>query len=212
MIQIGGGPTLGGVEKIASAYTAVADQYVDLFGRVASVHPDDLNLIETYLTLESEPVLDAGCGPGHLDAHLTSRGVNTIGVDITSAFIDHVRRTAAIERLAVGSVCHLPLRDGSVSGLLVWYSLIHLHPDDVASALTELRRVAADGAVVVTGFFDGAVVAQFAHKVATAYAWPIDQFSGLMTDAGFIEIDRVQRSGDPSTGVRAHAALVAVAR
>ena len=212
VIPAGGGPTLGGVEEIASAYTAVADLYVDLFGRAASVHPNDLDLIEKYLTLESEPVLDAGCGPGHLAAHLSSRGVNSIGVDITSAFIDHARRTAALERLAVGSLCHLPLRDGSVSGLLVWYSLIHLHPGDVASALTELRRVAAGGAVVVTAFFDGEVVEEFAQEVAPAFTWPIDQFSALMIDAGFSEIDRAQRPGDPSIGVRAHAALVAVAQ
>ncbi len=199
------------MDEIASAYADVADQYVDLFGSVASVNRDDIELIERHLTLESTPVLDAGCGPGHLAAHLASRGVDTIGVDITPRFVDHARRAGVVDRLAVGSLCHLPFRNGSMFGLLAWYSLIHLEPGGVAAALAELRRVAAEGAVIVVGFFDGGAVAEFAHKVAPAYVWPAAELGALMADLGFSEVDRVQRPGDPSTGTRAHAALVAVA-
>ena len=200
------------MDEVADAYEAVADRYIELFGHTSSVHPDDLAVIERHLTPSSRSVLDAGCGPGHLTAHLASRGADPIGVDAAPSFVDHARRTTGMDRFAIGSLRSLPLRDRSVSGLLAWYSLIHLPPNEVGSILAELRRVAADGATLVAGFFDGDLATEFAHKVTTAHVWPIDELSALLPDVGFREVARLQRASDPSSGTRAQATLVAVAR
>ena len=45
----------------------------------------------------------------------------------------------------------------------------------------------------------------------TAYFWPVDEFSERLRRAGFAEVERQQRPGDTPAGVRAHAAVVAVA-
>lgn len=52
--------------------------------------------------LELKPgmkVLDVGCGPGRHSLELARRGIHTVGVDISSGFIEIAQRTASKERL-----------------------------------------------------------------------------------------------------------------
>src|SRR5687767_6728340 len=65
-----------GEEQIRDAYAAVTGRYIELFGTRERVPPDDLALIARHLTIRTGPVLDVGCGPGHLTAHLRSLGVD----------------------------------------------------------------------------------------------------------------------------------------
>lgn len=203
--------TLAVVDLVGDAYAAVADEYTELFGHVSSVHPDDVALIEHHLTITSGTVLDLGCGPGHLTAHLMASGVRTIGLDLAPAFIEHAHTACVANTFVVGSLRHLPFRDAAASGILAWYSLIHLPPTEIDGMLTELRRVAALGSRVVVGFFDGDDVAEFPHRVTAGYLWPVDELAGRMTRSGFLEVDRVRRPAAPETGTRPHGALVAVA-
>ena len=50
----------------------MADQYAALLGSSTQVHADDLALIVRHLSIRPGTVLDVGCGPGHLTAHLRS--------------------------------------------------------------------------------------------------------------------------------------------
>ena len=101
--------------------------------------------------------------------------------------------------------------DQSVDGILAWYSLIHLPPDDLDSALAELRRVIVPGGTLVAGFCDGNEVSAVDHKVVTAYYWPIDQLSARLQRAGFREVERQRRTSVADTGIRPHAAIAAIA-
>ena len=56
---------------VQRAYSALADRYVETLGSVDVVHPVDLRLIERHLGRRRGPVLDLGCGPGHLTATCT---------------------------------------------------------------------------------------------------------------------------------------------
>lgn len=199
------------MDEVARAYDEVADLYVEAFGDTSRVHPHDLFLIEQYLANGTGPVLDVGCGPGHLAAHLAAHGVTAIGIDVTEVFVRHARATHDAT-VSLGDASHLPVRTGSVSGLLAWYSLIHLVPPLIDPTLTELRRVAGADAVLVVGLFDADEVTEFDHKVTAARAWPVQEFSERLRRAGFVEIERNQRPPDPSSGTRAHASIVAIAR
>jgi SAM-dependent methyltransferase len=188
----------------------MAGQYIDLINRTP-MPADDLALIDRHLSIGSGAVLDVGCGPGHLTAHLRSLGIHATGLDLVPAFIDHARATFPDGRYALGSMHRLPVPDGSVAGILAWYSLIHLPPDDLDGVLTELRRTMAPAGRLVVGFFDGDDVAAFEHKVVTAYHWPVDEFAERLSGAGFTEIERLRRPGIPVPGHRPHAALAAMA-
>lgn len=205
------GLALVGRPDVGAAYGAIAEQYIELFGEAAKVRPDDLAFIDRHLSTRSGPVLDAGCGPGHLTSHLRSLGVNACGIDLVPEFIDHARASYPEVPYQLGSIGRLALPDGSVDGILAWYSLIHLPPDRLDEVLSELRRVIAAQGALVAGFFAGDQVVAFDHQVVTAYFWPVDEFAARLRRAGFTEVERHSHSGHPEAGVRPHATLAAVA-
>jgi hypothetical protein len=51
-------------QVVREAYSARAEQYIDLFGTRERVHEDDLAFIGRHLSRGSGPILDVGCGPG----------------------------------------------------------------------------------------------------------------------------------------------------
>lgn len=196
------------MDVVGQAYDDMAEPYIELV-RTTEVHDDDLALIERHLSTKAGTVLDAGCGPGHLTAHLRSLEVDAIGLDVAPTFIAHARATHPDGRYEVASMRQLPVPDRSVAGILAWYSLIHVPPDELDGVLTELRRVMGPAGALVVGFFDGDAVAPFDHKVTTAYFWPIDEFAARLQRAGFTEIERHRRPVTTERGNRHHAAIAA---
>lgn len=132
-----------------------------------------------------------------------------MGIDLVPRFVAHARATYPQVRYEVGSLTDLDLPDGSVAGLLAWYSLIHLTPTAFDDALAGLRRLVPPGGTVVLGLVDGDDLGPFDHKVITAYRWPADEVARRLARAGFVEIDRERR---PATeDQRPHLALAAQA-
>jgi ubiquinone/menaquinone biosynthesis C-methylase UbiE len=153
-------------------------------------------------------VLDLGCGPGHITGYLRSLGVDAIGVDMVPEFIAHAKAAHPTGRYRLGSMRSLDVENHSIAGILVWYSLIHLPPQDLDGVLAEFRRVMVPAGTLVVGFFDGDELATFDHKVVTAYRWPVDELSERLTRAGFTKVERQRR---PSDGThRPYAAIAAV--
>jgi SAM-dependent methyltransferase len=198
------------MELVRQAYGAIAGQYIEFFGSSTQMHRSDLELITRHLSIQSGPVLDVGCGPGHLTEHLRQCGVDATGIDLVPEFIEHARATFPDGRYELGSMLQLPVPDGSLAGILAWYSLIHLSPDDLDVVLTELGRAATSGATLVIGFFDGDDLEQFDHAVTSAYYWPADELSARLQRVGFTEIERQHRAGLSASGRRAHGAIAAI--
>ncbi|MFI7599159.1 class I SAM-dependent methyltransferase [Actinoplanes sp. NPDC049681] len=198
------------VDQVRDAYASVVDLYIELFGTSQQVHPDDLAFIGRHLSVRSGKVLDLGCGPGHISEYLRSRGVDTTGIDMVPGFIAHAKAAHPQGDYRLGSMKSLAVEDHSIAGILAWYSLIHVPPEELDESLAEFRRVMAPGATLVVGFFDNDEVGPFDHKVVTAYRWPVDEFSDRLKRAGFTEVERERR---PSDGThRPHAAVAAVLR
>jgi ubiquinone/menaquinone biosynthesis C-methylase UbiE len=188
----------------------MAAQYIELIERTP-MPADDLALIARHLSIRPGVVLDVGCGPGHLTAHLRSLGVDAFGLDPVQELIDHARVTYPTSGYVLASMRQLPVPDRSLAGILAWYSLIHLAPDELDGALAELRRAMAPAGRLVVGFFDGDEVVAFEHKVVTAYYWPVDAFAEQLARAGFSELERQRRPGIAEPGHRPHAAIAAIA-
>ena len=186
-------------------YTEVSDAYARMFGAVTHVHPDDLRFLEKHFERSDGTILDAGCGPGHLTGYLTDLGLTAIGIDLVPAFIDSARANRPEVEFTVGSMSDLDLPRGSLGGVLAWYSLIHFEPATLTEVLRTLRTALSDNGTLVIGFFEGKQVEPFDHKVTTAYRWPVDEMSEMLSAAGFVEVDRLQRPG--TEHVRPHAAL-----
>ncbi len=196
------------VERVRDAYAAVADLYIELFGTSRQVHADDLAFIGRHLSVQRGTVLDVGCGPGHITGYLRSLGVDATGIDMVPEFITHAKAAHPTGDYRLGSMTSLDVGNDAIAGVLAWYSLIHLPPQDLDGVLAEFRRVLSPAGRLVVGFFDGDEVATFDHKVVTAYRWPVDELSERLARAGFTEVERCQR---PSDGThRPHAAIAAV--
>jgi trans-aconitate methyltransferase len=193
--------------RVQRAYSRRAEQYISLFGSVEHVHPGDLALIGRHLAQLSGPVLDLGCGPGHLTGFLRSRHADVTGIDPVPEFIAHARSTHPGVRFEVGSMVDFERPAESVAGVLAWFSLIHLDPRQVDGVLATIRRVMAPGGALVVGFFDGAEVEPFAHKVVTAYRWPVDEMARRLVAAGFVEVERLHREQEGER--RPYAAIAA---
>lgn len=200
------------MEMVRSGYGTMAQRYIELFGSSAQVHPDDLALIARHLTSRAGVVLDVGCVPGHLTEHLRLLDVDVAGIDVVPEFVNHATVAYPHGQYVLGSMDRLPVSKSSAVGVLAWYSLIHVKPSDLDGVLVELRRVMAPGAPLVTGFFEDDDVVAFEHKVVTAYYWPVAEFSARLRQAGFTEIELQLRPGVPDLGLRAHAAIVAIAK
>lgn len=195
-------------EKVRDAYASIAELYIELFGTSGQVDAADLAFIGRHLSIRPGSVLDVGCGPGHITGYLCSLGVDAFGIDMVPEFLAYARATHPTVGYQLGSLPGLDLRDGAVAGILSWYSLIHLPPQDLDGALAELRRVMAPGGTLVVGFFDADEFGAFDHKVVTAYRWPVDEFSERLARAGFTEVERERRPADGK--LRPHAAIAAV--
>ncbi|WP_088997666.1 class I SAM-dependent methyltransferase [Micromonospora echinaurantiaca] len=195
------------VERVRDAYASVADLYIELFGTSQQVHADDLAFIGRHLSIQPGKVLDVGCGPGHITGYLRSLGADATGIDMVPEFIAHARAAHPHGRYQLGSMTSLDVEDDSIAGILAWFSLIHLPPQDLDGVLAEFRRVMTPAGTLVVGFFDGDEVGAFDHKVVTAYRWPADEISERLARAGFTEVERQHR---PSDGThRPYAAIAA---
>ncbi|HEX5203120.1 MAG TPA: class I SAM-dependent methyltransferase [Actinoplanes sp.] len=193
-------------DAIQRAYGSVAGLYIELFGTTELTHADDLAFIAAHLGGVRGPVLDLGCGPGHLTGYLRTLGADASGIDLVPEFIAHARATDPGGDYRVGSMDALDAADHSVGGILAWFSLIHRRPAEVDGVLSEFRRVLTPGGALVVGLFEGDVVEPFDHKVATAYRWPADEFAARLARAGFAEAGRARRIAEGT-----HRPLVAVA-
>ncbi len=175
------------------AYSAVSQQYVDLFGGDVAAD-EDAEFVRRHLAALPGPVLDLGCGPGQWTAHLHSLGTDVSGVDLVPEFVAHARAAHPGPGFRLGSMTEVDVPDGSLSGVLSWYSTIHLRPEQLDDVLTGFRRLLAPGGVLVIGFFDSDDgVAAFDHAVAPAYRWPVDVLVERLTTAGFTEVERQRR-------------------
>ncbi|WP_432972679.1 class I SAM-dependent methyltransferase [Dactylosporangium sp. CA-233914] len=197
------------IEQVRQAYASVSELYIELFGSSQKVHAGDLGFIGRHLAGRPGPVLDLGCGPGHITGHLRSLGVDATGIDMVPEFIAHARAAHPDGRYQLGSMEDLDVADHSIAGILAWFSLIHLPPQRIDGVLAKFRRAMAPAGMLVLGVFDGDEVAAFDHKVVTAYRWPVDELVERLALAGFAEVERLRR---PSEGThRPYAAVAAIA-
>lgn len=174
-----------GADDVGGAYDAQSAHLTDMLG--STVHPDDPDraLIEPWADGVNGRILDAGSGTGRWTGHLAGLGHEVVGIDPSEKFIEGARRAHPGVSFHVAAVHDLAASDERWSGVLAWYSLIHLDPDDLRSALSLLHDVLLDRGSILLSFFTGPRLEPFDHPVAPAYRWPMSAMSEALSDAGF---------------------------
>ena len=100
-------------------------------------------------------VADVGCGPGYVTHHLHQLGVDVVGIDLSPEMIAIARRDYPDLRFEVGTMTDLDLADDSVTGVLAFWSVIHVPDHAVPTVFAQFRRVLRPGCPLLVGFHVG---------------------------------------------------------
>jgi SAM-dependent methyltransferase len=144
-------------DSLRASYDAVAAAYVEhLFSELAQ-KPLDRHLLNRFAeeVRERGIVGDLGCGPGHVARYLHEQGVRMLGVDLSPEMVQWATRLNPGIEFRVGDIRDLELADESLAGIVAFYSVIHLDPSELATALREFRRVLMRESLLLLSFHIG---------------------------------------------------------
>jgi len=137
------------------------------------------------------PVADVGCGPGYVTGYLHDAGVDVFGIDLSPEMIAIARRDYPHLRFEVGTMTDLALADDSVTGIVAFWSVIHVPDHAVPGVFEQFRRVLRSQGLLLVGFHVGD---QTRHTSEGYTGCPIDvdshhrrpsKIAGWLRDAKF---------------------------
>ncbi|MEU8027699.1 methyltransferase domain-containing protein [Streptomyces sp. NPDC049099] len=196
-------------------YDTVAEDYADHFRNPLADRPLERALLAAYAELvgPDRPVADLGCGPGAVTAHLASLGLSVSGLDLSESMLTVARREYPALRFEQGSMLELPLEDGSLAGVVSWYSSIHTPVAELPRLLAEFHRVLAPGGHLLLAFQTGDEPLRLAQPWGRPVTLDFERrrpefMAGLLADGGFVLRSSTVRAQDTALGETADQAFL----
>lgn len=190
-------------DEVKDAYHAQASDVEGMLGTEVSAVDPDRAVIEPWADSVNGRILDVGSGTGRWTGHLAGLGHDIGGLEPVEQFVDIARMAHPGVPFLLGAIDDLADSDDRWAGILAWYSLIHMGPDDLPNALATLRSVLEVDGTMLMSFFSGPCLEPFNHPVATAYRWPLPDMARALDQAGFDVI------GERWDGRGPHASMLA---
>ncbi len=193
---------------VRASYNRVADEYARRIADELTHKPLDRTLLDRFAerVQGAGPVVDVGCGPGHVAYYLAERGVEVSGLDLSPGMIERARTLHPGVPFRVGDLTALDAPDGAWVGAVAYYSLIHLPRPAVVPALRELARVLRPGGSLFVAFHVGNETRHldewWGHPVRLDFVFfRIEEMAGYLREAGFVVEQVTER--EPYPGVEA---------
>jgi SAM-dependent methyltransferase len=144
-------------EDTRASYDKVAHRYADEIAGELDNKPFDRQFLDRFAGLVAGKgrVVELGCGPSHVAAFLADRGVDMGGLDLSPAMVAEAHRLFPNLDVQVGSMLELPYSDGSIAGLVAFYSIIHFDDDQLRTCFAEMARLLVPGGLVALAFHVG---------------------------------------------------------
>ncbi|RFU85764.1 class I SAM-dependent methyltransferase [Streptomyces triticagri] len=142
-----------------TSYDTVAESYAEQTRDLLDRTPEERAVMAVFAehvrSLGGGAVADVGCGAGRVAAHLQGLGVDAYGIDLSPGMVEVARREHPGLRFECGSMTEPVAGDGSLAGLVAWYSLIHVPDEEIPLVLGHFRRALRPGAPLLIGFHAG---------------------------------------------------------
>ena len=130
-------------EKARQSYNLAAEKYYEYFKDEMKQKEYDRKFLDEFSNhFGSKSVIcDVGCGPGHITRYVHDKGLNVFGADISEKCVEVARRENPGMRFQVMDIADLDLGDGSVDGIISFYSIIHTPKRFQPMLFSEFNRV-----------------------------------------------------------------------
>lgn len=187
--------------RVRHTYGTVASDYAERFTDELDGLPFERWVLDRVVqTADGRPVVDVGCGPGHVTAYLAAAGADVSGIDLTPQMVEQARLRHPDVRYEVGDLTRL-MRPPTAPGwgaVVGWYSLIHLAGSELPPAITALARPLAPGGLLVLGLHAGDEVRRmttwFDHDVTLDFvSHRPEEIVAAVTAAGLVDIEWYRR-------------------
>jgi len=194
-----------------SSYDADADGYADKVQGLLENSPYLRASLALFADLVRDAgggvVADIGCGPGYVTRHLHDIGVDVFGIDLSPEMVAIAQRDHPDLRFEVGTMTDLGMGDGSLTGVLAFWSVIHIPDRSVPGVFAEFRRVMRPAGPLLVGFHVG----DETHTTTEGYSGrsinvdsyrrPPAKVAQWLREAGFtIEAELVMRPDEETPG------------
>ncbi|MEU1318126.1 class I SAM-dependent methyltransferase [Streptomyces tibetensis] len=205
------------VTETRTFYDTVAEEYAVHFDDLRPGSPLDRGVLYGFAELVGAggEVADLGCGPGRVTAYLASRGLSVFGLDLSESMLTIARREHPDLRFVRGSMLELDLPDGSLDGVVAWYSIIHTPEEHLPALFAGFHRVLRPGGHLLLGFQCGDEPRRyeeaFGHRVSLTFRRRRpERIAALLSGAAFTVRATTVREADEAQGEPvAQASLVA---
>lgn len=189
------------LENTRRSYDVTADDYAEWIRDELAAKPFDRSVLAVFAELVRGPVADVGCGTGRITAHLHDLGVDVSGVDLSPGMLAAARRAYPHLRFTEASMTALPIEDGTLGGVVAWYSTIHVPDSQLPVALAEFHRVLRPGGHLQLAFQCGTGTEHSTraagHEVAlTFHHREPTRMADLLRDNGFMVKAQLLREPD----------------
>lgn len=113
--------------KTREGYDRIASEYATRIGGELAHKPFDRAILARFAdrVRAAGPVLDLGCGPGHVSQYLHDLGVAVTGIDLSPAMIEIARQQHPAVPFESGSMLDIPA-NGGLAGIVAMYAVIHI--------------------------------------------------------------------------------------
>ena len=187
--------------RVRSSYDAVATAYADSLLSELSGLPFETWLLDRVVReAAGGPIVEVGCGPGHVTAYLAAAGADAAGLDLSPGMVAEARRRFPDGTYQVGDLRRLmrPTTAPGWSAVLAWYSLIHLAASELPDALGALTRPLVPGGRLVLALHAGSEVRHhddwFDRPVDLDFVYhEPEAVVALVEAAGLVEVEWYRR-------------------
>lgn len=196
--------------KVRASYGAVAASYAEaLTGELAGLPFERWLLDRVAAHAGTDPVVEVGCGPGHVTAYLAEAGADATGIDLTPEMVEQARARYPDGVYEVGDLRTLmrPVNGSGWAAVLGWYSLIHLAASELPAAVDALVRPLRDDGWLVLALHAGDQVAShtswFDHDIDLDFVYHrATDVTALVERAGLVDVEWYHRGAVASRGER----------